>query len=86
LALPTIPTVSVAESTLCANILTTVVARSSRRQRLVVPACSGNAALALLLFAQSGLVVNVGHEKNQPEGWLKVAEATLETTALKPYP
>jgi hypothetical protein len=47
---------------------------------------SGNAALALLLFAQGRLVVNVGHEKNQPEGWLKVAEATVETTAFKPYP
>jgi hypothetical protein len=47
---------------------------------------SSNAALALLLLSEGGLIVDVGHEKNQPEGWLKVAAATVETTALKSYP
>jgi predicted sugar kinase len=62
------------------------VARTVGLKQLSNAPGSGNAALALLLFTEGGLVVNVGHEKNQPEGWLKVAEATLETTAIKPYP
>jgi hypothetical protein len=56
LALPTIPTVSVAKALLAIHHLIAPVANARWRQRLVVPACSGNAALALLLFSEGGLI------------------------------
>lgn len=56
LALPTIPTVSVAKALLAIHHLIAPVASARRLQRLVVPACSGNAALSLLLFSEGGLI------------------------------
>jgi hypothetical protein len=56
LALPTIPTVSVAKALLAIHHLIAPVASARRLQRLILFACSGNAALALLLFSEGGLI------------------------------
>jgi len=88
LALPTIPAVSVAKALLAIHHLIAPVASACWLKRLILPACSGDAALSLLLFSECGLVVDVHHlaRKSPAQRPGEVAEATVETTAVKPYP
>ena len=88
LLLPHVAAVGVAKALLAIHHLIAPVASTSRRQRLILPACSGNAALALLLFSEGGLVVDINHlaRKSPAQRPGEVDEATLETTAIKRGP
>lgn len=69
MGLPLIATLRAAKAPVVGHRLFAVVAQASRLQALVWLPGGTQAGFALLFFSDGGLVGNVSHEKNQPEGW-----------------
>lgn len=69
ISLPLIAALRAAKAPVVGHRLFAVVAQAIRLQALVWLPGGAQAGLTFLFFSDGGLVGNVGHEKNQPEGW-----------------